>query len=137
MARDKERKRQTDRAYYARNKAARLRAVKYNEDGTIRQAYLDRLEEWKERRKTHRKVVRTEIIKLLGGKCVRCGWNDPRALCIDHIKGGGTRERKSFKDLYAYYRAILARQGAGCQLLCCNHNAIKRIEEKEHRKPKR
>jgi len=46
----------------------------------------------KQRRQWHHKV-RFQIIDLLGGKCVVCGFSDWRALQVDHIKGGGYKER--------------------------------------------
>ncbi|MDE2095668.1 MAG: hypothetical protein KGL39_00295 [Patescibacteria group bacterium] len=123
-----------DRKRYQRKKAEILRKAKYDEDGNIKQSYLDGLENWKKRRAESRKQIRLTLITLLGGKCCRCGFDDIRALCIDHINGQGGKERKGRKNLYAYYRAILTRNGEGCQILCANCNAIKRIENKEFRK---
>ena len=37
---------------------------------------------------------RLEVIRRLGSKCSRCGFNDERALQIDHIHGGGVQESK-------------------------------------------
>src|SRR5208337_653991 len=58
-------------------------------------------------RKLHLKR-KTEIFELLGNKCVRCGFSDPRALQIDHINGGGCKEIKMFKSHSLYYIYILA-----------------------------
>jgi hypothetical protein len=84
------------------------------------------------------KVVeyRNEIFRLLGGKCVRCGFLDIRALQIDHIYGGGNRERRNFKNTAydAYLRFVLSKIRSGSkdyQLLCANCNWIKRRENKE------
>lgn len=77
-----------------------------------------------------RAEVRQAILKKFGGKCVKCGFDDPRALQVDHINGGGQKE---FKDLGVrrYYKNILEDKEGRYQLLCANCNAIKRIEEKE------
>ena len=73
-----------------------------------------------------------KIHEQLGSECIKCGVNDERVLCIDHIFGGGSIERKKFGG--AYYRRVFEKIKNGTdeyQLLCCNCNQIKKIEEKE------
>jgi hypothetical protein len=80
------------------------------------------------------KKVRLEILELLGNKCDVCGFSDPRALQVDHIHGGGQKERKRFSNYFVYLKYVLAQIKTGSkdyQLLCANHNAIKRYENKE------
>jgi hypothetical protein len=80
------------------------------------------------------KEVRLEILQLLGNKCSVCGFSDHRALQVDHIHGGGQKERKQFSNYFVYLKYVLSQIKAGSkdyQLLCANHNAIKRIENKE------
>lgn len=78
---------------------------------------------------TDMKAVRHEIIRLLGGRCARCGYEDIRALQIDHIGGGGTRERiaKNQRGMYVkmYVEVSQGRTGE-YQVLCANCNWIKR-----------
>ena len=85
-----------------------------------------------------RKEIKIEIYRLLGNKCIRCGFSDVRALQIDHVHGGGNRKRKERKsDYLAYYRYILKQIKLGSkdyQLLCANCNWIKRWENKEYYK---
>lgn len=80
---------------------------------------------------------RLKVIIFLGEKCVRCGFSDIRGLQIDHINGGGGRERKSdnllHKNQVHYYKHIIKTNGEGYQLLCANCNQIKRYENEEHR----
>lgn len=90
-----------------------------------------KLEMDKVRNRRYRDEIRQKIISLLGGKCVRCGFTDWRALQIDHINGGGSRERKTARSMSAYYRQIIESNGDGYQLLCANCNQIKRYEEGE------
>ena len=78
---------------------------------------------------------RQEIIDLLGGVCVECGFSDLRALQIDHINGGGHQERVKRGNGHTYYNHILREIDAGkelYQLLCANCNWIKRYEEHEY-----
>ena len=73
--------------------------------------------------------------ELLGGKCVRCGFDDPRALQIDHINGDAVKERIKGIPGYSTYRIYLniLKGTPLCeyQLLCANCNWIKRFDNKE------
>ena len=79
-------------------------------------------------------MVRQQIITALGGRCVKCGFDDRRILQIDHIYGDGADERRDYSGT-AYYRHILRNLSSGrYQLLCPNCNWIKRVENFETRK---
>lgn len=69
--------------------------------------------------------LRLKAVAVLGSSCVSCGWTDVRALQIDHIEGGGSREFRS-KGNRAVYKAISMGETAGFQLLCANCNWIKK-----------
>lgn len=43
----------------------------------------------------YRRRLREEIIREYGGKCACCGEHRPEFLALDHINGGGNRERKT------------------------------------------
>ena len=80
---------------------------------------------------------RAAVLAGLGGKCVRCGFEDVRALQIDHVAGDGHLRRK-IQYPASEYREILQRiQAEGdlsaWQLLCANCNWIKRAENGETR----
>ena len=71
--------------------------------------------------------LRAAIIIALGGKCdVRnCGVTDPQMLHVDHVHGGGTRERRVQKlagTMYYYHLLRGIRKGK-YRLLCANHSA--------------
>lgn len=77
------------------------------------------------------KALRRAALDVLGGVCVGCGFDDHRALQIDHINGGGGRERAIIKSRDAFNKKVIADQ-AGYQLLCANCNWIKRYVCGEH-----
>jgi len=78
----------------------------------------------------YKRQRRREILERLGGKCVRCGFDDWRGLQIDHIHNGGTKHRQSFSNIWTYYKRILESLDMGeYQVLCANCNQIKRYEE--------
>jgi 5-methylcytosine-specific restriction endonuclease McrA len=79
-------------------------------------------------------VSRGQVIEKLGGKCVRCGFSDRRALHIDHKVPCGSHNRESWLDLH---KKILNGSDE-FQILCANCNDIKKYEEKEnHMSPER
>jgi hypothetical protein len=82
------------------------------------------------------KKLRRELLEIIGNtKCNRCGFDDVRALQLDHIKGDGTIAKKKFKNsqyewhFYRHERPDLAKQEL--QVLCANCNWIKREENDE------
>ena len=82
------------------------------------------------------KRYRLAIIALLGGKCSRCGYDtDYRALQVDHVNGGGTKERAIFgtnsKLLFERISKSLLNKELKYQLLCANCNWIKRYDNGE------
>jgi len=82
-------------------------------------------------RNKHREK-REKVIAKLGGKCVKCGYKG-YALQIDHIKGGGGKERKELGGLDKFYTYLLTLSDEEIkekyQLLCANHNWEKRQDE--------
>lgn len=78
---------------------------------------------------------RAETVAFYGGKCVRCGFSDIRALHVDHINGGGKKERDAGRhglfDLWKITKDDPVMARATFQLLCANCNSIKRHEQYE------
>lgn len=83
---------------------------------------------WYERTRT----LRAQGIEKLGGKCIKCGFSDVRALQFDHINGGGKKEMKK-KNAMARYLEVVNDNGTKYQLLCANCNWIKRVENGENK----
>ena len=111
---------------------------KWNSDPSDarRQYYLRNREKWRNHYNKKSRELREEIINLMGGKCIKCGFIDIRALQIDHINGGGTKIQREFGNRELYYRYILSKVKNGewigfYQVLCANCNTIKREESKE------
>jgi hypothetical protein len=76
----------------------------------------------------------------LGGKCSKCGFQDSRALQIDHVNGDGYVERHKKKimatTLLKDVINSMIQKEKKYQLLCANCNWIKRVENKEALQPK-
>jgi len=81
---------------------------------------------------------RKALLDLMGGKCKRCDFSDYRALQIDHVNGGGSKERKrtdyNTKKHHEEVTKSILNKEQKYQLLCANCNWIKRFEMTEHRK---
>ena len=84
----------------------------------------------------YRERIRDAVLAALGRVCISCGFDDIRALQVDHINGGGHKERKGINSVTKYYKIIIESVANGedkYQLLCANCNMIKRIINKEHK----
>lgn len=80
-----------------------------------------------------RQLLKDEALTRYGATCARCGYDNPLALCIDHINNDGAAERRalggqSFSGWRFYH--YLKRMGwpSGYQTLCANCNLIKHLE---------
>lgn len=79
--------------------------------------------------------LKVKIFDILGKKCKECGFKDIRALQIDHIDGGGSKERAVLNGR-TRNRMILLNLLNGSknyQILCANCNWIKRYKNKEYK----
>ena len=84
--------------------------------------------------KKYRDKTRLNLINLLGGPvCVRCGFNDIRALQIDHKNGGGVRETRKIGNFPMTLKYLKNPKSAKekLQILCANCNWIKRCVNNE------
>lgn len=81
-----------------------------------------------------RATIRLTLLNILGGKCVQCGFSDERALHIDHIQGGGSREVAGGQLYNRWHRFIRNPVDNLYQILCANCNEIKRKSQMEQRR---
>lgn len=100
---------------------------KKENDAKWRDKNRDRLREYARNRKLNAKLV---ILDRYGKSCALCGFDDMRALHLDHINNNGAEERKSLgsqKFSGANFYMYLIKQGLpdGYQTLCANCNFIK------------
>lgn len=85
----------------------------------------------KEYHKKRYQKIRIETLTHYGGnppKCVCCGETEIRFLCLDHINGGGNKERLALKGYTGpnfYYLLKNYNWPSGYQILCYNCNNAK------------
>jgi hypothetical protein len=88
------------------------------------------------RRKSRQKERLAVLTHYTNGliKCARCGFDDIRALCVDHIDGGGNKHRKEIGEGNLYSWIIKNKFPDGFQILCANCNMIKLMDEGEYKR---
>lgn len=151
LSKDLERRKQNKHNYYQLHKEEiqeRTRIwVKNNQEkcrGYARKANTIYMRKWRKahpeqeaRYRLARKKLKEEVLTHYGkGRlaCVMCGENRTNCLSIDHIEGGGNKERHNrLRASHAFYR-WLKNNGypKGYQTLCMNCQFIKRFELGEH-----
>ena len=109
------------RHYYKNVKRSREKRLEY---------YYRSHETNKKRQRDYLRRDQLRAIKILGGKCAKCGFADTRALQIDHIKAIGGQQR-SKEGYAAAKRRVLAGDIRGLQCLCANCNTIKKWTDGE------
>ena len=131
------------RKYYQKNRERYLPQMKKYREANKEKAAA-RTREWIQKNKEKVSLIRIrtaakrkrECLEAYGGaKCAHCGFMDIRALQIDHVNGGGTKEsiEKGYHraETYRYLRRNGYPDKDKYQVLCANCNLIKRIENKE------
>ena len=114
-------KKQQNQEYYKRKKANILKQQKEyqkSEKGRLRAKLCDL------------KLKHEVIFHYSNGtiQCNYCGYNDPRALALDHINNDGYKHRKETKNK-VYQWCKNNNFPPGFQVLCHNCNWIKRTEK--------
>jgi hypothetical protein len=75
--------------------------------------------------------MRLEALELFGNVCASCGYDDPRALCFDHIADDGNEHRTKVRVLPAQWIISNPEEAIDrLQVLCANCNLIKEIERR-------
>jgi hypothetical protein len=91
--------------------------------------------ELRRKQNENRAALKLEALEKYGRVCAVCGFNDPRALQIDHVENNGSEERRKLGGQgfagWQFYRWLKS-QGwpEGYQTLCANHNIIKFCESR-------
>ena len=117
---NKEKRKECVKKYNASAKAKESRK-RYQKSITGRQWS----KQWREKQKLR-------AFEILGAKCsnpdclIPGGCTDIRCLQIDHINGGGSKERKRFHIPLQVFK-----NPSAYQVLCANCNWIKRVEKHE------
>jgi len=80
----------------------------------------------RDRQRNYIRKMRLRVIEKLGGKCVNCGCDNPNALEMNHINGGGSkeyRERHGALQKTLYYEILNGKRN-DIELTCKICNAL-------------
>jgi len=140
----REKKREYDRVYNATHKEENKRRrreyyLKHREE-TIQRTkmyHLENKESIKKWYKQYYQKIRLEVLARVDPamKCAMCGCDDTRFLEVNHIKGGGVKEREGYKDgghKLSHNMILLIHNGKrnleDLNLLCRACNSIDHLE---------
>lgn len=87
-----------------------------------------------EKQRLYRRGLKQQVLDRYGNACKFCGYEDIRALQIDHINNNGAEERKALGGQsvsgWRFYQYLVAKGlPDGYQTLCANCNMIKQLGE--------
>jgi len=123
------------KATHKREEQEYWKEYKRNNSEKIKARYLSNSEANKVKIRARARELKRELLSHYSNgtlKCVKCGFDDYRALTIDHINGGGTAHRRLLKGgFYAWLRKNNLPEGY--QTLCMNCQWIKRSENREYK----
>ena len=74
--------------------------------------------------------LKATLFDMYGHVCIRCGFEDKRALTLDHKLNNGNKERKELGERGVYQKARDTFLPDEYQILCMNCQFIKRCEDK-------
>lgn len=83
-----------------------------------------------DRKRNNRINRRKEIFNHYGNKCSVCGFDDIRALAIDHVNNNGAEERRKWRGKMDFFYKKIIDDGfpSDYQILCANCNSIKEFD---------
>lgn len=70
--------------------------------------------------------LKSQLFELYGHECSICGYDDKRALTLDHINNNGSEERKELGERGVYYKAREKHSPGEYRILCMNCQFIER-----------
>jgi len=120
MRTEKDRKNYRD--WYNRNK----KKTRKRKTELMRKYRAENPEKYRKQSRDAKARLREKIYEIYGRKCVDCGFEDARALTLDHIKNNGSEERKQLGERGVYLRATNQYLPEDYQILCMNCQFIKR-----------
>lgn len=110
------------------NNVCKVCVIAYQKN--LRREHPERVAGYK---RTEAARLRRQVLETFGSKCCKCGFADHRALQLDHINGGGLKEKRERGSSGIYRRAL--KYPEDYQLLCANCNIIKYRERREYLVP--
>ena len=120
--RDKER----DRAYskeYSQRPEVKARKTEYDKRRWEKlRGNVGVPERMKFMQNSRNQLIRLLVLAAYGGKCICCGEEHPSFLAMDHVNGGGKKDRSKYGSVQTWYRRALKEHPDDLRVLCHNCN---------------
>ena len=110
--------------WYERNKDHARKLKREN----MRRYRRENPQKYREQSRRAKQKLRRTLFDTYGHECVRCGFDDKRALTLDHKLNNGAEERANLGERGVYRRAARNYLPDEYQILCMNCQFIKRRE---------
>jgi hypothetical protein len=108
--------------WYGKNKEAARKSKAEN----MRRYRSENPEKFRQQSKNYRTKLRNRLFELYGHTCEICGFEDKRALTLDHIRQNGNEERKRIGERGVFRRARDNYLPEEYRTLCMNCQFIER-----------
>ena len=118
---------QYDKNYYEANKI-KLRKRKTE---LMRKYRAENPEKYRKYWRDRKRKQRQDLLNMYGNQCSVCGFENPIALTLDHVKNNGNEERKRLSDYQIYKRALEKYRPKEYRTLCMNCQFIERQKVNE------
>jgi len=118
-----ERDRTIYKKWYERNK----KSARERKSELMRQYRDERPEHYKKKSREAKHRLREKIFDMYGRSCTLCGFNDVRALTLDHIQNNGAEERRLLGERGVYRKATKQYSPDEYRIICMNCQFIQRI----------
>lgn len=113
-----------DKKYYHANKEH----IRKQKREAMRRLRTESPEKYRKHGRDCRARLKQKVFDVYGTICACCGFDDMRALTLDHINNNGAEERKELGERGVYRRSIERYRPDEYRVLCMNCQFIKRVE---------
>ena len=117
-------KRKYERDWYEKHKEDIRKQKREN----MRRYRRENPEIHRERSRKATRHLKEKVFNMYGHVCQCCGFEDIRALTLDHVNNNGAEERKALGERGPYRRALTSYKPDEYRILCMNCQFIKRVE---------
>jgi hypothetical protein len=85
--------------------------------------------EWRRKNLSDKyRALKQKVLRAYGSRCATCGFEDERALQLDHVHENGAEDRRKRTPLQRLQQIVADNYPDDYQILCANCNTIKACE---------
>jgi hypothetical protein len=122
----KDKRNEYDRKYYQKN----IVKIRRQKAELMRKRRMENPQREKETKLKYHTRLKNRILEMYGMTCSVCGFDDRRALTLDHIKNNGAEERRQYGERGVWFKALKEYNPDEYRILCMNCQFIQRVLDK-------